>query len=67
MGRGPAYHGNGVDIIWVGDQNNMDRGSKCHRHLIHHRRGVTILLIGVQYAMSRGFNIPWREGLRYHV
>ena len=46
MGRGPAYHGKGVYIIWVGDQNNMDGGSKCHRHFIHHRRGVTILLIG---------------------
>jgi hypothetical protein len=51
MGRGPAYYGKGFDIIWVGGQINMDRGSKCHRHLIHHRRGG-------YNTFDRGFYMP---------
>ena len=41
MGRGSIYHGQGVDILFVGAS-------------IYHGKGVEILWVGDRYTMGRG-------------
>ena len=60
MDRRSKYHGNGVDIPWVGVQYIMDRWviilGKC----------VNIPWEGDQNTMGRGVKIPWESGSLYH-